>query len=56
MFTAIVLVVEANESHPVPGKFRTRLEALEASKALASQLIETYGEGFTWDFIITPLE
>lgn len=56
MFTAIVLVVETNESHPVPGKFPTRAEALEAAKTLASQLIETYGEGFTWDFIITPLE
>ena len=56
MFTAIVLVVETNESHTVSGKFETRLEALDAAKVLASRLIETYGEGFTWDFIISPLE
>lgn len=56
MFAAIVLVVETNESHPVPGKFTTRADALEAGRRLASKLIETYGEGFTWDFIISPLE
>lgn len=56
MFTAIVLIVELDETHPVPGKFATRAEAREAATQLASTLIETHGEGFTWDFIITPLE
>ncbi|KLU61724.1 hypothetical protein CEB3_c19020 [Peptococcaceae bacterium CEB3] len=55
MFTAMILVVETNESHPVYGKFETRAEAIEAAKNLASVLMETYGGKYTFDFIVSPL-